>query len=39
MKEISKQDLLRKANFRGVLGAVILLGIGVSGTVGVSDID
>jgi len=39
MKEISKQDLLRKAKFRGVLGAVILLGIGVSGTVGVSDID
>lgn len=39
MKEISKQDLLRKAKFRGVLGAVILLGIGISGTVGVSDID
>lgn len=39
MKEISKQDLLRKAKFRGVLGAVILLGIGISGTVGVSSID
>lgn len=39
MKEISKQDLLRKAKFRGVLGAVILLGIGISGTVGVSGID